>query len=146
MAGWRYAGEYSLYNFSEDPRATIAWAADPVNRVRAALDDDGALMAFCSYGPDGRVPGWDYDESMLDVGAGLRPALTGNGLGKALLEAVLRYAAIEFGERRLRVTIASWNERALTVCGRVGFVESGTFASPHGLSFTVLTLDWTDVR
>ena len=50
-----------------------------------------------SFGPDGRVPGWDYDETALDTGGGLRPSLTGQGLGRAVIS-----AGLDFGRAPLR--------------------------------------------
>lgn len=39
------------------------------------------LLGFCSLGKDGQVVGGSYDESCVDVGAGMRPDLVGHGNG-----------------------------------------------------------------
>jgi [ribosomal protein S18]-alanine N-acetyltransferase len=115
----------------------VAWALDPANRVHAVVWGDGSLVAYCSY-DDGRVPGWEYDDSALDVGVGLRPELTGQGLGQAVIESVIANAEDAFGESSFRVTVASFNTRALAVYRRAGFEEVAEFETPEGGLFTVL--------
>jgi RimJ/RimL family protein N-acetyltransferase len=138
IAGWRYQGEYSLYDIPEEQRAAaIDYMTDPSSGYFGA-HDDGALMAFVSMGPDGRVPGWSYDESALDVGAGVRPDLTGQGRGTSFLRRALAFAESRAGGVPLRATIASWNERALKATERNGFARVGSFVNPAGMSFTVL--------
>ncbi len=75
----------------------------------------------------------------LDVGIGMRPDLTGQGYGAPLLQAVLRFAARRYAPPGFRVTVASWNERALRLARRAGFRGVAEFASPLGVLFTVLT-------
>ena len=54
---------------------------DPTNRYHGVTGEDHSqLIGFCCFGPDARVTGFAYDEDSLDIGAGLRPDLTGRGL------------------------------------------------------------------
>lgn len=138
IAGWRYPGAFAVYNFGDDVADTVTWALEPGNRVHVLLAEDGSLAAYCSYGVDGRVPGWRYDDSALDVGLGLRPELTGRGLGQRVLEAACAFAEASLGATSLRVTVAAFNERALEVCRRAGFREIAEFARPDGRGFRVL--------
>jgi RimJ/RimL family protein N-acetyltransferase len=87
----------------------------------------GTLIGFRSFGPDGQVPGWDYDESALDTGGGLRPELTGQGLGRAVISAGLEFGRARFAPPAFRVTVASFNARALQVVESLGFDQVGTF-------------------
>ena len=60
---WRYEPPYDVYDMAgADPVAL----ADPGLGFHAVLAGDH-LVAFRSFGPDGRVPGWKYDESALDT-------------------------------------------------------------------------------
>ena len=78
---WRYAAPYDCYDMtSADP----AFLADPGNGFFALVDDTG-LIGFRSFGPDGQVPGGEYDDSALDTGGGLWPELTGQGKGRAAI-------------------------------------------------------------
>ena len=78
------------------------------------------------------------DDEALDVGAGLRPELTGQGHGAAFLGAILEFGRRHFATRGFRATIASWNERALRMAERAGFERGPRFVSPAGVEFTVL--------
>lgn len=102
------------------------------------MDRDDELVGFCSFGEDGRVPGFDYDETAIDVGAGLRPDWTGRGEGAAFLSAIVGFARDELGLVRLRVTVADWNERALRAVRSLGFQDSTRFERADGRSFLVL--------
>ena len=77
---WRYPAPYQCY---DQAGAGPAYFLDPASGFRALVDDEGALIGYRSFGPDGRVPGGAYDDSALDTGGGLRPELTGLGRGSA---------------------------------------------------------------
>jgi RimJ/RimL family protein N-acetyltransferase len=97
------------------------------------------LIGFRSFGPDGQVPGWNYDDSALDTGGGLRPELTGRGLGRTVIAAGLAYGRARFAPVAFRVTVASFNSRALHVVESLGFQRVGTFdASRADREFVVL--------
>lgn len=82
---WRYECPYDVYDLTgADPEELL----DPTAGFHAVLAD-GRLAGFRSFGPDGQVPGWIYDDAALDTGGGLRPELTGQGLGRAVIEAGL---------------------------------------------------------
>lgn len=138
IAGWRYAGQYAVYDLPADERdSSIAYMLDPANGYWGAYRD-GVLIGFCSMGPDGQVPGFDYDDSALDVGAGMRPDLTGQGQGATFLGQALEFAVSTVGPGSLRATIASWNKRALTAARHLGFAPVATFNNPAGRPFVVL--------
>jgi len=137
---WSYEPPYDIYNISPDAAdIVIADMLDPQNHFYAVLDGD-ALIGFRSFGPDGQVPGGEYDASCIDTGGGLRPDLTGKGLGAEILQKGLEFGARELGADRFRVTIATFNQRAIKVCKRVGFEEGQRFRRPSDRrEFVVLT-------
>jgi ribosomal-protein-alanine N-acetyltransferase len=125
IVSWRYDDPYEIYDYRcQLPQDAIDYLTDPINQFFAALCDD-ELIGFRSFGSDARVSGGDYDDSYLDTGGGLRPDLTGQGLGAAVIRKGIEFGAHEFSATRFRVTVAAFNERALKVCKRVGFVEEG---------------------
>ncbi len=71
------------------------------------------LIGFRSFGPDGQVPGWEYDDSALDTGGGLRPELTGKSLGRAVISAGLVFGRDRFAPAAFRVTVASFKVRLM---------------------------------
>ena len=76
---WRYAPPYDCYDMTDsDPD----WLVQPESGFHALMAG-GQLIGFRSFGPDGQVPGWDYDDQALDTGGErLRPQLVGHGLGR----------------------------------------------------------------
>lgn len=115
----------------EDVAEAIAyfWA----NHFYAVWDEDAAeLVAYVSFGPDGQVPGGDYSQPALDIGMGVRPDLTGQGLGDQFLTTAVSFARQTFSPSKLRVTIAVFNKRAQRLCQKAGFVEVDRFESENG--------------
>lgn len=134
---WRYPAPYDVYDLlGADPGGL----ADPEAGLHALLD--GAdLVGFRSFGPDGRVPGYAYDDSALDTGGALRPDLVGRGrgLGRHAIETGLDYGREVVGAAAYRVTVAAFNTRALRVVESLGFTRRARFeASGSGRPFEVL--------
>jgi RimJ/RimL family protein N-acetyltransferase len=139
---WRYEAPYSIYN--PDPanlEEDLEGFLDPRYAYHSIATEQGELVGYCCFGPDARVPGGDYSRDALDVGAGLRPDLTGRGLGPGFLNAILDFAEEKFEPAAFRATVAAVNRRALRAWEKVGFQPVATFASrvhPDGLRFVVL--------
>jgi RimJ/RimL family protein N-acetyltransferase len=135
IATWQYAAPYGTYDMvGADPVKLLL----PVVGYHAVLAGD-RLIGFRSFGPDGQVPGWVYDDSALDTGGGLRPELTGQGLGSVVVSAGLAYGRAAFAPKAFRVTVASFNARALRTVESLGFQPMGVFnARRDGREFVVL--------
>jgi [ribosomal protein S18]-alanine N-acetyltransferase len=133
---WRYPPPYELYDMTD---------ADPAFLVSAdagfyALTDEDALIGFRSFGADGQVPGGRYDGSALDTGGGLRPDLTGRGLGREAIRTGLAFGRGRFAPAAFRVTVATFNVRALRVAEALGFRRVDSFhATTNGRSYEILT-------
>ena len=138
---WRYEPPYDIYNLEGPPdEAALAYFLDPQYACHSITNEAGDLLAFCSFGPDGQVPGGDYSAKALDIGLGIRPDLTGQGQGSLFVEAVLEYARQTFAPTTFRVTIAAFNKRALRVWEKAGFQRVGSFPSSYdGQLFILLT-------
>lgn len=125
VIAWRYAPPYEVYNLSPADRAVLL---DPRNAYFAADDEDGQLIGFCCFGPEARVPGGSYGEDTgLDIGVGLRPDATGQGLGPKLIRNALDLGRRIYGAHRFGVTVAAFNERAVRAAQRAGFTRTGRF-------------------
>ena len=96
--------------------------------VRDAQDE---LVGYFCFGEDARIPEGRrlglYDETALDVGLGMRPDLAGKGLGLEFVLAGLRFAGNRFPTPAFRLTVASFNRRAIRVYEKAGFEISATF-------------------
>jgi [ribosomal protein S18]-alanine N-acetyltransferase len=135
VATWSYEPPYDVYDMTgAEPDELL----DPAARFHAVLAGE-TLIGFRSFGPDGQVPGWDYDDSALDTGGGLRPSLTGQGLGRTVIAAGLAFGRSHFAPAAFRVTVASFNHRALRTVASLGFERVGSFdAARDGRPFDVL--------
>ena len=115
IAEWRYEFPYEWYDTASDPRR-IELFANPARRdgLRAVVADDGELIGF-----------WNFvrERDEVRVGLGIRPDLTGQGLGAQFIEVGLHYATAEWRPKRFRLWVAAWNERALRAYSRAGFRE-----------------------
>ena len=140
---WRYPAPYNCYDMTD---ANPAFIASAVSGFFALLNGD-ELIGFRSFGADGQVPGGDYDDSAIDTGGGLRPDLTGKGLGRRAVATGLEFGRREFAPSAFRVTVASFNERALRVVGSLGFRGVASFlALADGRSFEILVRPETGPR
>ena len=106
MASWRYPPPFDFYDGDIDP------VLNP-ERYFAGRDEEGELVGFYYFEP--KPPDLDY-------GLGLRPDLTGRGLGLEFFLAGLAFAHERYEPRRVFLHVAEFNERARRVYERAGFV------------------------
>jgi [ribosomal protein S18]-alanine N-acetyltransferase len=125
---WQYEVPYDTYDMTE---AQPEFLTDPVNGFFALTDETG-LIGFRSFGVDGQVPGGEYDSSALDTGGGLRPALTGKGLGRRAISTGLDFGRQRFHPPAFRVTVAAFNLRAHRVVQSLGFRLTDSFQALTG--------------
>ena len=132
---WRYPAPYDCYDMTSASQAILT---SPDGGFYALVEGP-ELIGFRSFGEDGQVPGGTYDASALDTGGGMRPDLTGKGLGREAIGTGLAFGRREFAPPAFRVTVASFNERALRVVRSLGFVSKGSFeALTDGQSYDLL--------
>jgi [ribosomal protein S18]-alanine N-acetyltransferase len=120
IADWRYDPPYDFYDARAD-ESQLAHLLDPArreNRALSARDETGDLVGFFTYVRDGDA---------VVVGLGLRPDLTGQGLGTSFVEHGLEFARVRFAPKRFRLSVAEFNERAVKVYERAGFVRTRSF-------------------
>jgi ribosomal-protein-alanine N-acetyltransferase len=122
ISRWRYPEPYATYD--GDP-ASVPGLLDPRYNYHAVIDSDGELVGYFCFGADATVPAGRrlglYDEDALDVGLGMRPDLTGQGLGLAFVRAGLSFAGQTYSPPAFRLTVAAFNQRAVKVYEQAGF-------------------------
>jgi ribosomal-protein-alanine N-acetyltransferase len=116
IAAWRYPEPYSFYDSDRDPD-DLAVLLDPAgwgSRYFAGDDEQGRLAGFFQF---------TATDEVVEIGLGLRPELTGHGLGAAFVAAGLEFAEERFGAREHALAVAAFNRRAIAVYERAGFRE-----------------------
>ena len=141
FVNWEYQPPYDVYNCPPDEIGdAVQYNIDPTNNVYSMFDQSETLIGYCSYGRDAQVPGGDYSEEALDIGLMIKPELTGQGLGTVFAEEVIRNGVNRNAPKKLRVTIAAFNKRAMRVWEKNGFKQTQFFKrSSDGMEFVVMT-------
>lgn len=113
-------GAWQLYDALEP------WPAD--EGYWAVADAKDRLIGYCCLGEAARVAGSQADPTSLDVAVGIRPELSGRGLGAELGQAATAYARAVALDRGLRTTVPEWNDVGIHVAELSGFTRVGTVA------------------
>jgi ribosomal-protein-alanine N-acetyltransferase len=114
IAAWRYPGPYAFYDADADP-SDLAELLDPSEwgrRYFAADDATGELAGLFVF---------KLSDGVAEIGLGLRPDLTGRGLGRSFVQAGMDYAATALGATAFALAVAAFNRRAIAVYERAGF-------------------------
>lgn len=117
VAAWHYPGEYAFYDADSVPEA-LAELVDPARRgdeYFAARGRDGGLEGFVQL---------EVVQGGTEIGVGLRPDLTGRGLGSAFTAAAIDLAQNRCA-KRITLAVAAFNLRAIRVYERAGFIATG---------------------
>jgi RimJ/RimL family protein N-acetyltransferase len=93
---WRYPPPYDFYDDDGRPPLNPEW-------FFSVHTEDGAIAGFYFFAERGDA---------IFYGLGLRPDLTGRGLGLAFVTAGLDFAREHFGATRFVLDVAEFNERS----------------------------------
>ncbi len=120
IAGWHYEAPYDFYDWTadEDDLALLLSADWREGRTFSVKDVDSDVVGFFSFG---------LEDDVVVLGLGLRPDLTGRGLGEAFVARGIEFARERFAPGRFRLSVAAFNERAIAVYERTGFVRTRVF-------------------
>jgi RimJ/RimL family protein N-acetyltransferase len=126
---WRYDPPYDFYNGEDEPVQ---------NPERFYVVRDGDEIVGFYY--------FDEREDIVEIGLGLRPDLTGQGLGLEFFLDGVAFAHGRFPGRRVTLNVAAFNERAIAVYERAGFLRTGehvrTFDRWGEVSFVEMEERW----
>lgn len=116
---WRYSGDYAMYNLGLAPLLVAVGLRGPfsaltgVSYYAVTTEQDGLVGVFSLTKRGGDV----------EIGVGLRPDLTGRGLGLPYLLRGLEVARRRYHPRTFSLEVATFNRRAITVYERAGFLS-----------------------
>jgi [ribosomal protein S18]-alanine N-acetyltransferase len=67
------------------------------------------------------------NESTIDIGLAMHPNRTGKGKGEAFTRAGVDFSIARYAPETLTLSVAAFNNRAIKVYKKVGFVPIGAF-------------------
>jgi ribosomal-protein-alanine N-acetyltransferase len=119
IADWHYDDIYSFYDMAadEDDLRILMDSKNWRDVIKAVLNENHELVGWASFYTEN-------DEFWLSLG--LRPDLTSKGLGEEFVLQCVGYAAshYELTKRATKLHVALFNQRAIKVYQRVGFIET----------------------
>ncbi|MBA4494935.1 GNAT family N-acetyltransferase [Paenactinomyces guangxiensis] len=142
ISNWQYEDPYSFYNLDGSLESIDEIMNGTYYSVR---NENNELMGFFCFGSSAQVPsgievGVYLGDNAVDIGLGLKPNLTGQGLGLSFLQSGLDFAKNKFKPRIIRLSVATFNQRAITVYTRAGF-KLGTKFLHKGTEFAIMQYD-----
>ncbi len=130
VSGWHYDGAYAFYDMSLLVLLGVVAVQGVLRSVRqlefyGVHEERGGreqligVFSFLRHG------------SAIEIGLGLRPDLTGHGIGLPFVLAGLDYARAHFAPKRFQLIVAAFNTRAIRVYERAGFAPVRNFTDYH---------------
>lgn len=131
IGGWTYEPPYDFYNMDG--------TEESVNELLngsywAVHSTDGPLIGFHCVGESAQVPaGHQFgiypigNKGVVDLGIGMRPNLTGQGLGTQFFACVLQEVTHRYPTADIRLTVATFNQRAIKLYHRFAFHYEAQF-------------------
>jgi [ribosomal protein S18]-alanine N-acetyltransferase len=135
ILSWKYEPPYDFYN--NDPTEE---ALNELLSYIVVVDEINQLVGFYCSGKSAQVPAGNkygvYHDNMIDCGLGLKPELTGKGLGKSFFTWILHN--IENSQKLpIRLTVATFNTRAIKLYESQGFMKEISF-DVNGIEFQTM--------
>lgn len=125
---WRYDPPYDLYD-NEKSEETIHEFTS--GSYIALYNDQERLFGFFCTGAPAQVPAGHkqgvYEEALLDVGLGMNPDDVGGGNGYEFCEVILSEITYTYGDVPIRLSVATFNSRAIRVYEKLGFKKMDSF-------------------
>ena len=117
---WKYDNIYSFYDMTADKEDFLEFidSSKPGNKCFSCYLGN-ELFAYYSIDI--------IEESEAELGLGLKPDFTGKGHGINFVNSVINHATSMYGICSFTLSVALFNERAIKVYKKAGFVEDGVF-------------------
>ncbi|PFM66576.1 GNAT family N-acetyltransferase [Bacillus cereus] len=133
---WHYEGEYSFYNMEADQEDLAEFLNGEMRRNHTfSVKENDTIIGFFSF--------CKINNRTVDMGLGMRPDITGNGLGLKFVNAGLDFSKEKYGCNYRTLSVATFNERAIKVYKRAGFEAVGTFIQKtNGSCFEFLKMNY----
>ncbi|MDQ0207149.1 GNAT family N-acetyltransferase [Alkalicoccobacillus murimartini] len=135
---WHYKPPYDYYNIRSRDEAMQEFLMGSYYSVRMSGEFVGIFcVGNSAQVPEGKVAGV-YRELFVDVGVGMAPSLTGKGKGRDFFQVIVSYLQKQFPNAGVRLSVATFNKRAIKLYTNFGFSEEASFTA-DGVEFIVMT-------
>lgn len=127
---WEYDKPYDFYNnelTDEDMKERLDGS------YYALVNDNKELFGFFCIGENAQVPFGKkigvYSDDSIDMGLGMNPKLVGKGNGFEFCSFILLYIEKNYKGTPIRLTVANFNQRAIHLYEKLGFVKKDEFST-----------------
>lgn len=128
ILSWRYDPPYDFYN-NESGAEEIQELLE--NNYSVVLSQNRELIGFFCAGTSAQVPlgakVGAYAEKIIDIGLGMNSTFTGKGNGSLFFSFVLNSLSKIYGDVPVRLTVATFNKRAIHLYEKYGFTKEKEF-------------------
>lgn len=128
ILSWRYPSPYDLYNDMGGEESLKEFLENPYFAVINEVDE---IIGFYCIGYSAQVLNGYlfgvYEEGYLDIGLGMQPELIGKGYGASFLAFIFDSLEKEYKRVPLRLTVATFNQRAIHLYEKFGFKKRMMF-------------------
>lgn len=111
---WKYDGIYSFYDMIEDLEDYEEFTDENLrnkNEHYQAIANGELVGFFCVV----------QEDSVIEIGLGLKPDACGKGVGKGFVEQIVSFIHTNYQYQKLVMNVAVFNQRAIKVYHSCGF-------------------------
>ncbi len=140
ISKWIYPKPYEIYSFDGSQSAIDEF----INEGYCSIYQDSDLIGYYCTGKSAQVPTDESKEiysndNYIDFGLGMKPQLTGIGKGRDFLTFIIERIKKEYPHKKLRLTVALFNKRAIHLYQSFGFKEIFEFNKPNlNINFIIM--------
>ena len=146
ISKWSYEEPYDFYNGGKSEEFIQELLEGSFYSV---IDENDKTVGLYCFGKVAQIPFENQDQiyedmSFLDIGLGMRPDLCGKGKGYNFFIQGLEFAQDKFSVKKFRLTVASFNKRAIKLYEKIGFKKIGKFEKKNkdgSITFLVMTMN-----
>lgn len=139
IINWEYEPPYDFYNNGDSEEGLQEFLAGD---YKALLNEQNQIFGYYCTGFSAQVPAGNeedvYREECIDMGLGMNPDNVGKGNGVEFCEWILQDIYKRYSHLPIRLTVATFNQRAIHLYKKLGFVEKDKFQATNAEFITMV--------